>query len=183
MLTITPDFITPEQEQELLSHIQPSRVVIPRPERNKITRYGSKVPYKTRTADKIPLWLQDLCFQIAEEWKKVDSVPNNFPDSVTINEYYKGQSIDWHIDSPTSGPIITVLSLLSDANMGLKLNKDQKVQHLLPARSLVQMSGEERWKWKHCIYPVESLRYSIVFRKGTEQSDTSTNINTNINKG
>lgn len=89
------------------------------------------------------------------------------PDSVTVNEYHKGQVIDWHIDSMKSGPVINVLSLASKAVMGLKKSDEERVYVLNP-RSLVHMSEDERFKWKHCIYPVEATRYSIVFRKGTE---------------
>lgn len=114
----------------------------------------------------IPKWLHDLCFRVTYIWKQIILIGK--VDHVTINEYHKGQSIDWHVDSKSSGPIITVLSLKSDAIMGLKDVQGQEVQYPIPARSLVQMTDKERWDDKHCIYPVEDLRYSIVFRRGTK---------------
>jgi len=91
------------------------------------------------------------------------------PDHLTINEYLKGQSIDWHIDSKTSGPVITILSLKGEATMGVKNVQGQEVRYLLPARSLLQMTEKDRWEDKHAIYPVPEMRYSLVFRKGTKE--------------
>lgn len=114
----------------------------------------------------IPSWLDFVVNRIMEQ----GLLPER-PDHVTINEYQKGQSIDWHIDSKSSGPVITVLSLKSDAVMGVR-HGDQTVQHPISGRSLLQMTDKERWESEHCILPVEDLRYSIVFRKGTKD-DTS----------
>jgi alkylated DNA repair dioxygenase AlkB len=161
MITITKEFITPQEELDLLSHIKPSRFVRGTA-RNRVYRYGSKLPYNAPMQGKsIPPWLDFVVNRIMEQ----GLLPER-PDHVTINEYQKGQSIDWHIDSKTSGPIITVLSLKSDAIMGMK-DKNQTVQHSVNGRSLLQMTDKERWDMEHCIYPVEDLRYSIVFRKGT----------------
>lgn len=160
MVKIIDNFITEEEEKEILSHITPSRVSIGT-QRNRIVRYGSKVPYQAPVMGKIPFWLQDYCIRL----RTLDYIPE-LPDSVTINEYHPTQSIDWHIDSPTSGPVIAVLSLLSPATMGLK--KDTEMKYLLKPRSLLLLTGEERWDYKHCIYPVEQNRFSIVFRKGTQ---------------
>ena len=130
--------------------------------RNKVLRYGSKLPYNAPIQSKdLPQWLEFLVSRLMAKGYLTER-----PDHITINEYGKGQAIDWHIDSKTSGDVITVLSLLSPATMGLK-DESQEVQYLLPERSLVQMTEEDRWKKQHCIYPVESLRFSIVFRKGT----------------
>lgn len=148
---------------ELLSHIKPSRIVRDDKSRNKVIRYGSKLPYNAPTQGKeVPKWLDFIIDRLISKGYLTE-----VPDHVTINEYQKGQSIDWHVDSKGSGPVITVLSLKSDAVMGMKDIQGQIVQHGVPARSLTQMTNKERWEDKHCIYPVEDLRYSIVFRKGT----------------
>lgn len=87
------------------------------------------------------------------------------PDSITVNEYYKEQSIAPHVDSQTSGNIISILSLITDAIMVFEKGKERH-EVLLPARSLMQMRGEIREEWAHSIKPVKNNRYSIVFRKG-----------------
>lgn len=163
MFRITKEFITKAEEQEILSHIKPSRVASGAG-RNRVYRYGSKLPYNAPTVSKdLPAWLGFLVDRLLSQ----GLLPER-PDHITINEYMKGQSIDYHVDSKSSGDVITVLSLLSDATMGLRNNKGQEVQYLVPARSLCQMTEKERWEDQHCIFPVPELRYSIVFRKGTK---------------
>lgn len=155
MVNIIKEFITKEEEQFLLSNLKPSRVVSGLG-RNRIYRYGSDTPYKGVKSKKIPEWLDDVC-------RKVGDI-----DHITINEYHKGQGIDWHIDSKGSGQIIKVLSLESGAILGVK-DEEVELKYLLPTRSLLQMDGDDRWNKKHCIYPVDSHRWSIVFRKGTNE--------------
>lgn len=147
-----------------MSHIKVSRVSSGMG-RNRIIRYGSKLPYVAPMQSKeLPQWAEFLISRLLAK-----GLLSERPDHMTINEYHSGQSIDWHIDSKTSGDVITVLSLLSDATMGLKTKEGQEVQYPVPARSLLQMTDKERWEDKHCIYPVDALRFSIVFRKGTKQ--------------
>lgn len=111
-------------------------------------------------------------FAVAAQWRDL-GIRHTVPDHITINEYLPGQTIDWHIDSPGSGPIITVLSLESKALMGLRYPNKTEPEHIqpiqrLPERSLLHMTEKERWEMEHCIFPVEKHRWSIVFRKGTE---------------
>jgi hypothetical protein len=48
--------------------------------------------------------------------------------------------------------------------MGLR-GKEQTT-HILPPRSLLHLTGDDRWEKEHCIYPLVDTRYSLVFRKG-----------------
>jgi alkylated DNA repair dioxygenase AlkB len=168
MIAIIPEFITQEEEQVLLINLKPSRVSGGF-KRNRILRYGSDKPYKGVKSSKIPDWLKDICVRVTYQWREngiTDAV-----DHITINEYMPGQYIDWHVDSPGSGPIITVLSLESPATMGLRpedktiLDGEQMLS--LPERSLLHMTGFDRWQMEHCTYPSDRHRWSIVFRKGT----------------
>lgn len=160
MIKVVEDFISEEEEMVILAKIFHSSVKRGA-NRNTITRYGSKLPYHAQSLKDIPEWALLLCQRLVDE-----GLSPELPDSVTVNEYMEGQIIDWHIDSMSSGPVINVLSLSSAARMGLRKG-DERKEYLLNPRSLVHMSEEERYKWKHCIYPVEKRRYSIVFRKGT----------------
>jgi len=83
-------------------------------------------------------------------------------DSVTINEYMPGQRIDWHIDNLMAGPVIYVVSLLSDANLDFRYGGTTE-SYLLPRYSLVKFGGDKRYKWEHSVI-VKEKRYSIVFR-------------------
>lgn len=167
MLNIIPSYITQEEQAILVSHFR-KRVIVKTKERNSIVRYGSAIPYKART-NPIPTHFQFLLQRLSQD-NIIDS------DSITVNEYHPGQGIDWHVDSPSSGPKIVVLSLLSKAIMGIKGAPElhpillpeamiEKKVELSPL-SLLVMHGEERWMCRHCIYPLDAHRYSIVFRKG-----------------
>lgn len=163
MIKIIKDFITVEEENSILSHLKPSRIVRGF-DRNIVIRYGSALPYSGPMKGKIPDWLDDICSRVNKGWSELEGYQGEL-DHVTINEYHKGQSIDWHIDSKTSGPIITVLSIESDAILGLKPPEEL---FTVERRTLLHMTGDDRWKKQHCIYQVKSHRWSIVFRKGTK---------------
>lgn len=149
-IKIIENFITEEQEKELLDFI-PKGQERKRVSRNRILRYGADVAYKNNLVSaKIPA--------IFDQFRdKVDF------DSVTINEYFAGQFINWHKDNKDAGDVITVLSLLSDATMKFRSGKGV-LEYPLPRRSLVSFSDELRWDWEHYV-KADDKRYSIVFRK------------------
>jgi alkylated DNA repair dioxygenase AlkB len=117
------------------------------------------MPYKSNmVSNKIPEYFNSVLDKLIQQ-----NLLEKTPDSVSVNEYFSGQSITPHIDSKTSGKIITILSLMNEATMVFERNKE-KHSLLLPARSLVQMKNEIREQWLHSIPPVKNTRYSIVFR-------------------
>jgi alkylated DNA repair dioxygenase AlkB len=86
-----------------------------------------------------------------------------------MNQYLIKQAILAHIDLPEGGEVITVLSLLSPATMVFRYRQTERMFSVpLPPRSLVQMRDEIRYNWTHEILPVESTRYSLVFRNSQE---------------
>ena len=146
------EFITVEQEAEILKLIERSpKIGI---ERNKVIRYGSRIPYSnSHSGLEVPAIFHTL------------NIPFHF-DSVTINEYYEGQSIEYHYDSPGGGNKVGVLSLLGYADMNFKFQDDIQTYNLEP-RSLFIMEDEYRWKYEHSA-TAKGLRYSIVFRNSSE---------------
>lgn len=159
MIRILEEYISHDEEQFLLSRLRRTKNTIGTG-RNSVSRYGSKLPYKSRVNPRIPSYFSFLLTRLKE-----DSIINS--DSVTVNEYHPTQSIDWHVDSPSSGPTIVVLSLESEAIMELRhLNISKKLR--LRPRSLLIIDGEEREIWEHAIHPLVAHRFSIVFRRGTE---------------
>lgn len=161
-ILLTENFITEEEEAELLLHIEPLPKKTSKKEtRNSVRRYGSNLPYKGfHTSDEIPEFLKVIISKLQVEGKTGEI------NHVTINEYLPGQGISWHIDSRESGEVITVLSLLSEAKSNFRTtDKAELITLILPPRSLLQMKGEARKIWEHNISPVKSRRYSLVFRK------------------
>ncbi len=152
------DFITKEEEYKIMSFVKRENKKRTTG-RNNIQRFGSNVPYNNFVvSEQIPDYLNNLS-------KKIYSLGGlTFePDSVSINEYYPNQNIVPHIDSKSSGDVITVLSLLGPAEMIFEKKEEKLKFHILP-RSLIQIKGEARAEWKHSIEPVKEMRYSIVFR-------------------
>jgi alkylated DNA repair dioxygenase AlkB len=161
-LTLLPDFISAEEEAELLPVIiNPAGRIVSAAtgERNCIQRYGSRVPYNNyMVSAKIPPHFARLCQRLVD----FNLVPL-LPDSVTVNEYLQGQVIRPHIDALDGGTVITVLSCGHFADMVFRRGEECYTV-TLPPRSLVQLRGDLRYKWTHEIKPVTDTRYSVVFR-------------------
>jgi len=121
-------------------------------------RYGNSI-YGNNKLEPIPKYLFDLCYKLID--KKILDV---LPEDVSINIYYPGNKMLPHIDKVDAGPVITILSLLSDANLILS-NGSKKEIVLLPSRSVVQLKDKYRTHWKHSIEKVNDKRISIVFRQ------------------
>lgn len=67
----------------------------------------------------------------------------------SISEYQPGQGINGHIDRVESfGPVVASLSLGSPVVMSFSLGNNS-VDVLLERRSMVFLTGDARFKWKH----------------------------------
>ena len=123
-----------------------------------LVRYGNSI-YGNEKLDPIPGYLLDLCHRLIDQ-KILDALP----EDVTVNTYYLGNKMVAHIDRVDAGPVITVLSLLSDAKLILTYGTKREVI-TLPSRSVIQLKGVYRTHWKHSIERLEHKRISIVFRQ------------------
>lgn len=149
-LTYIPDYISAEQENELLA-------VIDRQEwsnelKRRVQHYGYKYDYTARNLDHslylgaLPAWL----VPIPEKLYKGGYFQRK-PEQVIINEYEPGQGISAHTDVVSAfGETVASLSLGSGCAMQFS-NGDIKHDIYLEPRSLIVMSGDARYKWKHAI--------------------------------
>jgi alkylated DNA repair dioxygenase AlkB len=131
----------------------------------RVTSFGLRYDYTRRTvevAEGFPAFLSELRNRVAAFAR----LPVDDFKQGGANEYPAGAGIGWHKDRPHFGAIVGV-SLLAPATMRLRLSAGggwiRRVQQLLP-RSIYILNGEARIKWEHSIPPVDSLRYSLVFR-------------------
>lgn len=144
------DYISEQTEQELINSVNAMPWCCDLSRRTQ--HYGYKYDYKTSTTPvKIPLFSHNYDRQVK------DSIPSwyleNKEEQVIVNEYTPGQGISAHIDNPTLfGPEVISLSLGSDTVF--QMEKDG-VKHniIVPRRSLLVMTGDSRYKWKHHIPP------------------------------
>jgi alkylated DNA repair dioxygenase AlkB len=109
------------------------------------------------------------------------------PDQITVNKYYPGHGIPAHIDTHYAfSDLVLSISLNADVVMNFDLydgrehsSSNDALQSTalnLPARSMVCLTGEARYKWCHSIKNRQQdlvneqlvrrqLRYSLTFRK------------------
>lgn len=195
-LIYKPDFITPEREAGLLQIIDDS------PWMNDLLRrvqhYGYKYNYKARRIDKsmrlgdLPEWVDTIAKEVFVFVKNHSELPTTIAEEVQpfdqaiINEYEPGQGISAHIDcEPCFGPVITTLSLGSDAHMRFdNITTGSWLPVPLAQRSLAILTDDARYQWTHSIpnrktdrWPEKvgpkverQRRISITFRSIIEQS-------------
>ena len=158
MLEPELDVISVEEETELLNALVEAE--------NKGTeinnrigiRYGNSI-YGNSELKPIPNYLLNLCNKLIDK-----KILNALPEDISINIYYPGNKMVPHIDKIDAGPVITILSLLSDANLILSFGSKKAIVSL-PSRSVVQLKDKYRTHWKHSIEKVKDKRISIVFRQ------------------
>ena len=150
-LQLIPNFVTLEQERELLTTIDSS------PWRDDLERrvqhYGWIYDYKRRAVDDsmflgpLPSW----ALALATRLQAAGYMPE-LADQLIVNEYVPGQGISKHIDcKPCFGPVVASLSLGSATTMVLQHGREQKLELRLPIRSLLVLAEDARYVWAHMI--------------------------------
>lgn len=177
-LTYIPNFITPTEELALLNTIdqQPWITDLKR----RVQHYGWKYDYTARRVDELmrlgalPDWLMDYCQRLYDggHFPKI-------PDQVIINEYQPGQGIAPHVDCiPCFEETIASISLGSPCVMEFtNPATSEKVAHLLEPRSLIILSGDARYQWKHGIAARKTDKYQgQIIQRGRRISLTFRNV-------
>lgn len=151
-LSYIPDFIDAQTESSLLQTIdaQPWITELKR----RVQHYGYRYDYKARSVTPesrlglLPEWLSTYCDRL-----RTDGYFPQMPDQVIVNEYQSGQGIAPHIDCvPCFTETIASLSLGSPCVMEFTHTEtQQKIPALLEPRSLVVLSGDARYHWRHAI--------------------------------
>ena len=170
-----PNYIDARAEQELLQHIdeQPWITDLKR----RVQHYGYRYYYNAGNSTStslgdLPDWLESYC--------RVLNASGTFsekPDQVIVNEYQPGQGIAPHTDRTRFDRTIASLSLGSACIMNfIHSETSEKLPLLLEPRSLLLLTDDARYLWKHGIAPRKTDRFegqiihrtrrvSITFRK------------------
>jgi len=171
-LKIVPNFITQEQEKEILQSFdweEKNHESILK--HREVKHFGFEFSYKTNNIDPdLPLddKIPDLCTAVAVAAYQA-GLTSSTPDQLTVNKYLPGQGIPPHIDShDCCTDTILSLSLGSGVTMEFRGPKGEHVPVWLPPRSLLIMSGEARYCWSHGITPrhCDTVPHSVL---GLEQ--------------
>jgi alkylated DNA repair dioxygenase AlkB len=167
-----PDFITPKDEDNLLTFI---RSLALRPmifqgfeAKRKVLSFGYDYSFDNRRLSKgkdIPHEFRPLLSHVAQECH-VNA--DDFTE-LLVTEYPQGSVINWHRDAPPF-ELIAGISLLSDCTLKLRPHDKSKqsrsavVSFHATRRSLYILQGSARSDWEHSIAPVKAPRYSITLR-------------------
>ncbi|WP_244313666.1 alpha-ketoglutarate-dependent dioxygenase AlkB [Stappia sediminis] len=122
--------------------------------KRRVQHYGYRYDYKARRVTResflgpLPGWLMPLCERLANDGHFAKP-----PDQVIVNEYLPGQGIAPHVDcEPCFGDTIASLSLCSGCVMDFtNVEAGERFSHYLEPRSLLVLSGEARYRWRHGI--------------------------------
>jgi alkylated DNA repair dioxygenase AlkB len=177
-LLVINSFITKEEEKKLLGDINKQTWL--NDLKRRVQHYGYKYDYKTKliTDENFLGKLPSFCEFVLERVKEQKLIKVE-PDQLIVNEYLPGQGISPHIDKVDFfEEDIMSLSLGSDVLMTFTnaKNPNQNVDVLLKRASLLCISGEARYGWKHSISQKKSdmingkkvrrtTRVSLTFRK------------------
>ena len=95
------------------------------------------------------------------------AAPESFAQAM-VTEYAPGAGIGWHRDRPQFGQVVGVSLLSSCALRFRRRTADgawERVTLRPEPRSAYLLDGPARWAWQHSIPPVQTLRYSVTFRR------------------
>lgn len=172
-LNLYPNFLTDQEEKDLLNHINEKSWDLTLSRRTQHYNYRYIYKYaRTRDTDykleKITNnpWLCNLITKIFNKYDITDIDFNKL--QVIINEYKPGQCITAHVDDINIfGDIIFCVSLGASAKMVFtkKGSAIQRIQIL--NKTLYSMKGPARNTWAHAMVPDRNqlgTRYSITIR-------------------
>jgi alkylated DNA repair dioxygenase AlkB len=178
-LVYRPEFITLEEEAEILSYIE----FLPLHEaeyevkghgivESKRRHFGFGWGYNYDTKEfvpgpPLPPFLERIQRRIG---KWLDISPSRVVEAL-INEYSPTSALGWHRDNEAFEHIVGI-SLGGWARMrfrpiqprGERKDASKVVSLELEPRSAYIMQKDIRWKWQHSVAATKVLRYSITFR-------------------
>lgn len=117
---------------------------------HRVQVYGYHYNHKVREAYRIgdiPTWAVPLALRLHQ-----DGYIAKTPNQLVANEYLPGQGIFDHQDQAVFGDIVISVSLGSSCVMRFtRADTEASEELLLEPRSVLVLSGEARWDWKHGI--------------------------------
>ncbi|CAO3635686.1 unnamed protein product [Mucor fragilis] len=177
-LVLVEEAVTVSEEASLIESVNKETWsglgVGPNPELKRRTQqYGHLFSYRYRKVLEEYGPLPDFTNFLVDRIMKNNWMPRK-PNHLLVNEYNPGQGIMPHVDAPALfGPAILSLSLLSECIMKF-ICEDQSIDIILPRRSLVILTGDARYKFKHGISKdlIETTDSGIIIERDKRISFT-----------
>ncbi|XP_053729015.1 alkylated DNA repair protein alkB homolog 8 isoform X1 [Synchiropus splendidus] len=160
-LLVVEDFLSQEEESLLLAAVDWSSsdcdlTVQKALKHRKVKHYGYEFRYDNNNVDKdkpLAVGIPEVCLSILDRCVTHGYI-NVLPDQLTVNQYEPGQGIPPHVDTHSAfEDTILSFSLGAKTVMEFRHPDGPMVNVLLPARSLLVMTGESRYLWTHGITP------------------------------
>jgi alkylated DNA repair dioxygenase AlkB len=178
-LEYRPDFITADEERELIGHLSIAELSPFKFQGwtgKRLTRtFGWRYDFDDRSfapSEPIPEWLQPLRAKAAAF---ANVAPEEFVH-VLLVRYDPGAGIGWHRDRPVFEDVVGV-SLGTPAVLRFRRRReggfDRESIEVEP-RSAYLLSGPARHEWEHSIGPGDTLRFSITFRTFSDKGRRAT---------
>ena len=167
-----PDFITKEEETQLIKEAQQTELHIFNFQgyqaKRKTASFGYDYSFDKRSLSKGKDIPPQFNFIIEKVARRLSLSPGQFAE-LLVTEYPVGSVINWHRDAPPFD-LIAGISLNTDCTFRLRPQDKTKqgrksiISFPVQRRSLYIMQEEARSEWQHSISPVKSVRYSITLR-------------------
>lgn len=168
-LALAEEFVTPAEEQELISRIasvELSPFQFRGFEGKRLTAsFGFHYDFNRQSfgaTEPIPDWLAPLKVRA----ERFAGLPEGGLQQVLLIRYDPGASIGWHRDRPVFDKVVGV-SLGAPTVLTFRQRDGARFRRIkvpLAPRSIYLLSGEARHDWEHGISAHDRLRYSITFR-------------------
>ena len=165
-LDYRPEFITADEEDALLHHLQAMDLAPFRFQgwtgNRKTQSFGWRYDFDDASfqpAEPVPDWLTPLR-------DKAAAFAGDDIAHVLVARYDPGAGIGWHKDRSVFDRVVGV-SLHSPAILRFRQRGPSgfmRLNQLVEPRSAYRLSGEARYDWEHRIVPGDDLRFSITFR-------------------
>jgi alkylated DNA repair dioxygenase AlkB len=169
-LVFRPEFLSAEEERELLGHIAALELHEAQYKqytaRRRVASFGAEYDFdanELKPAPGLPPFLAPLREKVAA-WV---GIPAESFTHALVSEYRAGTPLGWHRDVPQF-EVVVGISLAADGRMRFRPYpphaRDAIFALDLPPRSAYILRGDVRWKWQHSVEATKALRYSITFR-------------------
>ncbi len=175
-----PNFITAQEENSILEHVQ-AQDFEPYDHHGyranrEVVYFGLSEGYNFGATEVQTEPMPDWIIPLRERFSNLMALRADELAMALVARYKVGAGIGWHRDRPQFGPSVLGLSLASDAEMRFRRfveDTEEMYKINLERRSAYIIGGVARSVWQHGMNPVKKLRYSITFRTVKDKQNVS----------
>ncbi len=177
-LVYEPDFLTAEEEAQLIASVQDLPLEAARYKsytaRRRVVSYGGSFDYDANRL--LPAAALVACLHpLRDKVARWLGMPADALVHTLVAEYRPGAPLGWHRDVPDFEEVVGVSlgaeGLLRFRPYPTKPRERAAVVRLaLAPRSIYRMRGASRWAWQHSVAPPAERRWSITFRTPRRQA-------------